>query len=58
MLNDEWVKVKPHSFGEEFTKLLNKIIANTFGGHLLVKDYDIGLRVSKEFHMNCITADK
>ncbi len=31
---------------------------NTFSSHFLVTDYDTGLKVSKEFHLNCITADK
>jgi hypothetical protein len=31
---------------------------NTFHKHVLVKDYDLGLTVSKEFHLNCITADR
>lgn len=25
---------------------------------MLVKSYDLGLDVSKKFHINCITADK
>lgn len=31
---------------------------NTFHKHVLVKDYDIGLTVSKEYHLNCITAER
>lgn len=58
LLNEEWIKIRPHNFGDEFTKSLEKIIINTFNSHILVKDYDIGLKVSKEFHLNCITADK
>ena len=39
LLNEEWVKVKAHDHGDSFTRLIQKIIMNTFNSHVLVKDY-------------------
>jgi hypothetical protein len=50
--------VKPHKLGEEFDRGIRKIIMNSFHKHVLVKDYDLGLTVSKQYHLNCITADR
>ena len=58
LLREEWIKIKPHSFGGKFTKSLEKIIVSTFNSHVLVKDYSLGLEVSKKYFVNCITADK
>lgn len=58
LLNEDWIKIKPHSHGDDFQASLVRLIANTFNRHMLVKDYELGLSVSKEYHLNCITADK
>ena len=58
LLNEDWVKIRPHPHGDDFTKNIRKIVINTFGGHVLVKDYELGLKISKEYHLNCITVDK
>ena len=31
---------------------------DTFSSYVLVKDYDAGLKISKQYHVNCITAEK
>ena len=58
LINDGWIKIRTHEYGDNFTKCLEKIIVNTFSNHVLVKDYELGLKISKEYFLNCITADK
>lgn len=58
LLNSEWIKVKENAERPEFNELLSKIIANAFSKYMVVKTYGTGLRISKEYHLNCVTFDR
>lgn len=58
LLKEEWVQVRAHPHGDDFTQLVKKMVSNAFGGHVLVKDYELGLKVSKEYNLTCITPDR
>lgn len=58
LLNEEWLKVKAHSLGEDFDRQLRKLLNNSFGKYLLVESYELALDVSKRYHLNCITGDR
>ena len=58
LLNEDWVKIRPHGLGDKFTKNITKILIDTFSSYVLVKDYESGLKISKEYHLSCITAEK
>jgi chromosome segregation ATPase len=36
LLNEEWLRVKGHSLGEDFDRQLRKLLSNSFGKYLLV----------------------
>jgi chromosome segregation ATPase len=58
LLNEEWMRIRAHSYGEDFDRQLRKILNNTFGKYMLVKSYELALDISKRYHLNCITADR
>ena len=58
LLREDWLQVRKHEHGAELTDLIRKMTVNAFGGHVLVKDYDLGLRVSKTHNLTCITPDR
>jgi hypothetical protein len=43
---------------QETKLLIQKILNNTFAKYMLVEDYATALKVSKEYNLNCITADR
>ncbi len=58
LLNEEWLRVRGHGQGEDFERQIKKLLNNTFGKYLLVETYELGLEVSKRYHLNCITGDR
>jgi hypothetical protein len=59
--DDRWFKIiykdseiYPHTFKED----IRKVICNYFAKYVLVPSYPTALKVSKEYSVNSITADK
>lgn len=43
----------PSSFGDDLKKLIN----NTFCRHVVTDSYETALKISKEYHLTCVTSE-